>query len=104
MGTFRTKITKSSEELQLNGDIVFNTQKPNIKGVMNTPASYASNIEFNLNSNMVDSKKDLLVSLKVDETIYSFNIESELSYKVGQFKLVTQAPIPGYTSLELNAK
>ncbi|XP_064104223.1 uncharacterized protein LOC135214035 [Macrobrachium nipponense] len=102
--TFSSGITKSADNYALTGNILFNSLKPKLNVSLKTPITYASNIDFTLDADLIDNDKKFLVSLNIDETLYSLEINGQYLQKQGFLKVQLQSPIPGFKTLELFGK
>ncbi|XP_063589036.1 uncharacterized protein LOC134766188 isoform X1 [Penaeus indicus] len=102
--TGNVEITKSSDKYHLNGDIVFNTQKPKLNIGIRTPLANAANIELDLDANLVDTEKNFHITFKRNDITYSADFTGQMIYKAGFVKLHATSPIPGFTSLDVDAK
>lgn len=98
------EINKSSDKYHLNGEIAFNTQKPKLNIGIRTPLAYAANIELVLDANLVDTEKNFHITFKRNDITYSADFTGQMIYKTGFVKLHTTSPIPGFTSLDVDAK
>ncbi|XP_068221439.1 uncharacterized protein [Palaemon carinicauda] len=102
--TFSSGITKSIENYELTGNILFNSLKPKLNINLKTPIPSASNIALVLDADLIDNDKKFLISLNIDETLYSMEINGQYLQKQGYLKVQLQSPIPGFKTFELYTK
>ncbi|XP_068239150.1 uncharacterized protein [Palaemon carinicauda] len=101
-GNFEASV--SAQKFHLMTDILLNTSKPKLHITLETPIVYLSKVDLAFDSNLVDTNKKLLITFTLNDTIYSLDFEGELIYKNGFVKIIAQSPIPGFSSVDVQAK
>nr|XP_045624060.1 uncharacterized protein LOC123774022 [Procambarus clarkii] len=94
---------KGSEQYEVNGDVMFNSQKPKLNINIKTPIPDATNIQLTMDANMVDIEKTFSLTFLRNDITYSAEFTGQLIYKTGFLKVITRSPIPGYSDFELYA-